>query len=163
MSDQEKKKLPELSWSVAKKRNAKSSDFFIILWIFAVTFAIIFYIFSNNVINALVVIAAAGAFSAHYKYSDNEQKNMYRITIKGLRVNNLFYPYSSMKRYRVTKDEDKRDVLIIDMLSVLTPDFVIPLDGVDPDDVDFFLGQFVREDERMPIPMTEILARKFGM
>ncbi len=159
----EKQKLPKLTWTSKMKKERKTQEFVIILWIFAVTFAIIFYIFTKNPINALVVIAGAFTLHMHFLHRPHQQDYKYQLTVKGLRVNDLLYPYSSIKRYRIMDDLTGKRVLAIDLLSVLTPDLVLPLDNVDEEDVDFFIGQFVEEDEKMPLPWTHVLAERLGL
>jgi len=156
-------KSPSLSWSYTKKNKLKSRDFISVLWIFAVATSLIIYIFSESVISAFVIIAAAAALSAHFATQEEKERYSYTLTTKGLRVNNILFPFSSMKRYKIMKDENGKEVLAIDLISILTPDMVIPLDGVDVDDIDFFMSQFVKEDEDMPMPWTHSIAKIIGM
>ncbi len=163
MSEKNKSGIPKITWTVREDKKVKDKETLAVMWIVAITLAIVIFIVSKNYISSLVVLAAAFALYGHYMNMSDTRETSYTLTLKGVRVNNLLYPYKNIRRYNITKNEDGKTVLVLDLISVLTPDIVAPLDGVDEEEVDFFLSRFVEEDPDMQIPLTHVLAERLGM
>ncbi len=154
----------ELAWEAETQTDKKSQDSLVVLWIFAVTLSGLALIFKQGIITALVPLAAAFAFYSHFKvYGGRTKITKYAITLRGFKINDMLYPFKNIRRYKITKDENGKDVLLLDMKSIFDTDPVIPLEGVNIDDVDFFLSQFVDEDPDMFIPITYTLVKRFKM
>ncbi len=156
------KKL-ELSWLEKETKEQKSKDWYIALWIYAISLSAVAYLLSGFT-SALVAIAAGVALSAVAKSNEarGNKKVKYTINTKGIKINDILFPYSSIRRFNIL-EENGRPVLAVDLISVLVPDLVIPLNNVEEEDVLFFLSQFVKVDKEMQIPYTHILARSLGL
>ncbi len=166
MPDSDYKAKKEISWSYKVKKTRKNSESIIILWIVAITISIIVFIFSRSLISSLVVLSAAFALHAHFQNMKEDQENSIALSFKGVRVNKLLYPYKNIRRYNIIKNPENPEekLLVLDLISILTPDLVIPLNKeVDEDEIDLYLSQFVEEDENMQIPFTHTLAQLLGM
>jgi hypothetical protein len=155
------KKL-ELSWTATEHKIRKSSDWFWVLWILSGTFAIVTLVFSN-LITSLVILSAALALTTYARNIRTKKENSYSLTLKGVRVNGILFPYSSITKFNIIEEHEGGPVLVLDLKSLISPDIVAPLEGVSIEDVRFYLVQFVEEDHEMPIPLTHILAEKFGL
>ncbi len=163
MQEKRKKLNPSITWTVKHEKPRKNFEALAILWIFAIALAIIIYIFSKNYISSLVVLAGALALFSHYKSMPKEQEISYSATLKGFRVNNILYPYKNIRRYNIVEDEQGKKLLLLDLISVITPDIVAPLEDVDENELDFYLSRFIEEDPEMHIPVTHLLAERLGM
>ncbi len=164
MQEIKRKKLnPSITWTVTHKKGKKNFESLAILWILAITLAVIIYIFSKNYISSLVVLSGALALFFHYINAPEEQSVSYSATLKGFKVNNILYPYKNIKRYNIVENEDGQKLLLLDLISVITPDIVAPLEDVNEEELDFYLSRFVEEDPEMKIPATHLLAERLGM
>ena len=165
MPDYNLQNKKEISWSFELQKNRKNSEAIIILWIIALTLAIITFIFTQNFISTLVVLSGALALHAHFHHMDDVLIKDVTVGLKGVQVNKLLYPYKNIRRYNIINNPENQSekLLLLDLLSVLTPDLVIPLADVDEEELDLYLSQFIEEDEKMQIPFTHTLAQWLGM
>ncbi len=159
----ELKKTNSISWTVKKEVKKRDKDFFTILWILAITFAVVAFVFSN-IISALVILSATWAFTEYIKslQDKDEIETYYELTLKGLKINNTFLPYKKILRFNITEDEGIK-YLVIDVAHTLIGDLAIPIDPKDEDTIYTFISQFVEEDPDMGVPFVHILAEKLGM
>ncbi len=156
------KKLPELHWSYIERKHKMSKENAIILWIFAITFAFVTFLFSNA-ISALVILSAAFAIFAVKYYRDTENHTDVKITMKGVVVNGLLFPYKSIKAFNIVEYEGDK-YLILDIEKVLVPHLVLKInEDVNVEDVEFYISQFVQLDEKLEMPITHVLAETLGL
>ena len=159
----ENKSSNSISWTVKRAVKKRDKDFFTVLWILAITFAIVAFIFSN-LISALVILSAVWAFTEYIKslQDKDEIETNYELTLKGIKVGNTFVPYKKILRFNITEYEGVK-YLVLDVEHTLIGDLAIPINPDDEDNIYTFLSQFVEEDPDMGVPFVHILAEKLGM
>ncbi len=154
-------KKTSIEWMAAELREQKTGDWFVAFWIISSTLALVSFIFSG-LISALVILSGSWAISSYLQYVDTHKTRRYALTLKGVKIDGLLFPYKNISRFNILKHKDM-DVLILDINSVLMPDVVIPIFDVNVDDVYFYISQFVEEDPEMQVPLSHIIAERLGL
>ncbi|MEK7602556.1 MAG: hypothetical protein AAB472_03665 [Patescibacteria group bacterium] len=120
----------------------KGADWYWALGIITVA-AIVACILFNNVILALVVLAASGTL-ALLALREDPESHYFAVTDHGVVIDRSLYPYDSMISFSVLEyiDEEMPPSLSIKTKSLLSPHLMIPIMEHDPVDIyEFFLTQ----------------------
>jgi hypothetical protein len=112
----------------------KSADWYWALGIIAAAAAIASLLFSNVLLAILIVIAALATAIVAAK---QPRTHRFAITEQGLTIGDRLYPYDTMLHFSVLEyiDHDLPPALSIKTRSLLAPHLLVPLSGVDADDV----------------------------
>lgn len=135
----------------------KSTNWYWILGIIALTAIIIGFLLSNILFSIFSLIAglAVALFSAKkpevFEYQVNEQ---------GLRINNKLYPYPTLDIFWVD-DETGDTILIAESKKPLVPQIVIPVEGIPSAELRDFLRDYLPE-EYIERPWAQVIMERIG-
>lgn len=131
----------------------RDSDWFWALGIIAVSGAIISILF-RDVLFGIAILAAAVAFGI--LATTTPQLATFEISERGIRINGKLHRYHEIISFWVEDEHhDGRSLLLIDTVKFMAPNFVIPIEGVDPHQVRVFLKRHAKE-----VPMKEPIAHR---
>lgn len=123
----------------------KRSDWFWALGILALAGATA-SVLVGNVLFAVVIVL--GAFVLALYAARRPELKTFRLTERGLLIDDLLYSWSSLEAFWVEEDMPNRGPrLFIDSNKVLTPHMTIPLDEVNPAEVREYLRAYLPEEE----------------
>lgn len=122
----------------------KSADWYWAVGIIAVGGAIAAVIFANFLL-AILIVVAAGSIGLVAAKPVTEHR--FSLTEQGLEIDDRLYHYDTMMHFSVLEylEKDLPPALSIKTRSILTPHLLVPLDGVDPDEVYEFVLARVEE------------------
>ena len=146
------KDAERLLWSAYEHEHVeRKSDWFWALGIIAVSAALTSILFSNVLFALLIILAATVlAMMARRPPSLHE----FELSNRGIRVGDEIYTYNEIISFWVHED-DAQPLLLIDTKKFMSPNLIIPLEGVDPAHVRTFLSKRANE-----LPMQESLAHR---
>ena len=126
--------------------NPKSTDWYWALGIIAAAAAIASVLFGNYLL-AFLVIAAAAAIALHA--AKQPPLHRFRLSEKGLFIGDELHPFERMISFSVLEDVEGElpPLLSIKNKTWLSPHLMIPLEGVDVDEVYAYFLQRVDEGE----------------
>jgi hypothetical protein len=126
--------------------NPKSADWYWALGIIAVAATVACVLFSNYLLATLVVIAAV-TLGLHA--SRQPPLHRFQLVEEGIVIGDDLHPFSKMMSFSVLEDVrgEWPPMLSIKTESLLSPHLIIPLEGVDADDVYAHFLQNVDEAE----------------
>lgn len=144
----------QLEWTALEHEHIhKSSDWFWALGILAIAAAATAIIF-NNVLFAIVILI--GAFTLGINASKPPAQIRFKITTRGIVINNILHPYSSLESFWVAdENQHEQPKLLIKSKKLLALHIVIPIEDVSPDDVRDYIFEYLEEEED-----SESLAQK---
>jgi hypothetical protein len=148
---QKKQALPPLTWQAHEYVYVeKTPDWYWALGVLGVTASIAALLW-NNVLFALLILAATFTLSLHAAKPPKVRD--FAITQRGVRIDNELYPYTVFKGFSIDElSPDHQAKLILIPESVWNPRITIPIEDVDPDDVHDFLSIFLEDlDEYEPV------------
>jgi hypothetical protein len=144
----------KISWQALDHiQDPKSSDWFWIVGIVAISIAVL-AVFFGNILFALLIILAA--FSSFMIANDAPQIIDFEINRQGVKVGDTVYPYSTLDSFYVI-DEDgwDRDRILIKSKKLFMPLIVMPIGNeVSPDGVRDYLLDYLDEEE-LEEPMSQ--------
>ena len=129
----------------------RGSDWFVALGVIAVSAALMSILF-GNVLFALLIIVAS--FTIGLIARTPPEMHEFEISEKGIRTGKNFHPYDSIISFWVDEELEK-PLLLVDTTTFMTPNLIIPIDDMHPDDIRAYLRHFAEE-----VPMKEPLAHK---
>jgi hypothetical protein len=144
----------QIQWQAFEHEHIhKSSDWFWALGIIAIAGAVTAIIF-NNILFAIVILVGAFTLSVHAVKKPNLVN--FRISSRGIIIDNTLHPYSSLESFWV-EDENVETLpkLLIKSKKLLAPHIVIPIENVSADDIRDYLLEYLAEEED-----SESLAQK---
>jgi hypothetical protein len=146
--------MQQLEWKTFEHEHIhKTSDWFWALGIISVAGAVTSIIFSNILFAGVILI---GAFVLGMHATKKPSLVHFRITNRGIIIDNIMHPYSSLESFWVEdEDEHKDPKLLVKSKKLLSPHIVIPIKHVSPDDVRDQLLEYIDEEED-----SESLAQK---
>jgi hypothetical protein len=120
-----------LSWRAPEHQHIeRGSDWYWALGIIAVSTALTSILF-KNILFALVIVVGAGTLGMIAARKPHEVD--FTLDEHGLVIGDEFYPYDHMYAFWISGDE--YPTLLIDTPRFMTPDLVIPLQDVSPEEV----------------------------
>ncbi len=137
-----------ISWKAYEYHHMpKTADWFWALGVISVSIAAISLIYGNIMFAILIIIAAiALAIHAH-----REPKLVdFELNEKGLRIEDTFYPYSSLDSYNIEAHDTDIGVFakaLIKSKRTFMPLIVIPLADVYIEEVDEYLSIFLKQED----------------
>ncbi|MCX6787012.1 MAG: hypothetical protein NTY93_00585 [Candidatus Kaiserbacteria bacterium] len=140
--------------------NPKSADWYWALGIIAAAAAVASVLFGNYLL-ALLIIAAAAAISLHA--AKQPPLHRFRLVEQGLVIGDELHPFEKMISFSVLEDVESElpPLLSIKNGAWFSPHLVIPLEGVDADDVYAYFLQHVDEGEHQHT-LADVVAAWLG-
>ncbi len=143
---------PHLSWEAYEHEHIeRGSEWFWALGIIAVSAAITSILFGNILFAILIAIAAT---TIGLIASRPPHLHQFEISERGVRTGPTLHPYSTILAFWVD-EELPEPLLLIDTTRALSPNLVIPLGDLDPEEVRDVLSLYAEE-----LPMKEPLSHK---
>ena len=149
--------MPEASsqpirWSAYEHEHIeRGSDWFWALGIIAVSAALTSILFADVLFALLIVLAAVViGMMAQRPPSLHE----FELSNRGIKVGDTMHSYEEIISFWV-EEEGEHPLLLIDTIKFMSPNLIIPIEGVEPSHVREFLYERVQE-----VPMQEPLPHK---
>jgi hypothetical protein len=121
-------------------RTEKSSDWYWAVGIIAISAAVTAIIF-NDILFAIVILLGTFVMTMHAV--KEPPLRHYMITSRGVRIDNVFYPYQNLDSFWVD-DDFYPAKLLIKSKKLFMPLLVLPLaDDMDPDIVRSFMDEYL--------------------
>ncbi|RJQ34231.1 hypothetical protein C4556_03310 [Candidatus Parcubacteria bacterium] len=130
----------------------RGRDWYWALGIIAVCAALISVLFGNSLFGILILVAAA---TLGLLAKTTPLLVEFELTERGIRVGDALHRYEEVISFWVEEHDVNPPILLIDTVKWLSPNLVIPIEGVDPREVRAFLSERAEE-----IPMKESVAHK---
>jgi hypothetical protein len=142
-----------LSWTGYEHEHVeRGTDWFWALGVVAVCIAVVAVIM-NDVLFALLIIIAATVIGMLAKVPP--ELTEFEVSDRGVRIGPDMHRFNEILAFWVEDEEDTRPLLLVDTKKFMSPNLVIPLDGVDPAHVRDIMRKHSKE-----VPMREPLAHK---
>lgn len=132
----------------------KTSDWYWAVGIVTLCVAVLSIIFGNVLFGLIVLI---GGFILSIFAARKPTLLRFELNKSGLLINKRLFPFSSLESFFVedNRHHDMQSKLLIKSQRIIVPLIVIPLEGIDPEDVrDFLLDHLLEEHH------TESLGQK---
>jgi hypothetical protein len=137
----------------------KTPDWFWVVGTIAIAGSILAIYFGNVLFGIIILIGAITAFiQTHAK----PKIIRYRITRKGVQIDNMIVPYSTLESFWVI-DEEINDRVILKSQKFLMPYIILPFDSIktDPDEIRNYLLDYLNEEE-MDEPLSNKIWEALG-
>jgi hypothetical protein len=136
----------------------KKADWYLIL---AIIFGslIVASVLLNNVLFALLVGVAGGALAV--SAARKPRVVPFAVSVRGIRVDEELYPYSTLRAYHVDEDHQYGPQLLVLSKRRFTPIIVIPLPEEYIDDIEDIMGSRL-EEKLLEEPLMFKVLEKFG-
>ncbi|MDR3570753.1 MAG: hypothetical protein P4L81_00950 [Candidatus Pacebacteria bacterium] len=143
-----------LRWSAYEHEfNERGADWFWALGIIAVCGAALSVLFQDTLFGILILIAA---FAFGLLANTPPELATFEISDRGIRINGILHRYDEIISFWVEDEHHKgRPLLLVDTTKFMSPNFIIPIEGIDSHLVRRFLKQHAKE-----LPMKEPLSHK---
>ncbi len=138
--------------------NDKGGDWFLALAIVIVALAIAAILFGNTLF-ALLIGVAGGALAV--SAAKKPSVIPFAITVRGVRIDDRLYPYSTLRFYHIDEDDENGPQLLIMSKKRFIPIMVLPLPAQYVDDVEDIMRDKL-EEKFIEEPFFIKLLEKFG-
>lgn len=147
-------------WNVPEyEKHEKSSTWIIIATIVAIAL-IIFGIWTNNYLFALIVVL--GGIILYLWHHEDPLEVPFAITELGVVIGNKFYSYSDIDAFFIIYDPPEVKKLFFETNSKIRPLIRVPIKEQNPVEIRHALKKYLPEDiEKEEEPLTDELARKW--
>lgn len=144
---------PILRWSAYEHEYIeRSNDWFWALGIVAVCVSLISILFSNVLFAILIVLAA---FTIGILARTPLELIEFELSNRGIRVGGTLHRYDEIISFWVEDEHDAPPLLLVDTTKFMSPNLIIPIEGIDPHLVRAYLQERVEE-----VPMKEPVSHK---
>jgi len=155
--------MKDINWKTIEHHHEdKSSDWYWILGIIAITTAIL-AVYVGNILFAIVILLAAFTMILHV-HTDHAEIDVY-INKKGIRINQTLYPYSTLESFWIDEEEEFDHIpnqLLIKSAKTLVPLIIIPItSNIDIEELKDYLLTYIDEEE-MEEPFSNRLMEFLG-
>lgn len=141
-----------LRWSAYEHEHIeRGSDWYWALGVIAVSAALTAILFDNFLFALLILIAATTLGLIARKPPELHE---FEISEKGVRIGQTMHPYNTIVSFWVDEELDE-PLLLIDTVTFMTPNLIIPIGEIHPEDIRESLRPHATE-----VPMKEPLAHK---
>lgn len=148
-----------ITWEAPEHHHVeKSSDWFWIVGIIAVSGAIVAF-FLGNFLFALLILIAAVTFSL--VALRRPRIIPFSVSVRGVVIGDTFHPYSTLESYYIDEINYTEPQLLIKVKKFYMPLIVAPLPEEYLHDIDEILSQRLLEEE-LKEPLVNILLEFFG-
>lgn len=146
------------SWQAPEyNHRPKTADWYWAVGIIALSAAVTAIIF-DNVLFAILIIIGAFALSLHA--AKKPEIMDIEINDRGLRMSRYYFPFSNLESFWV-EEEHGMPRIIFKSKRILMPHIVIPLDGIDGNELRLFLKNHLPEEEQTE-PLFELILEYLG-
>ena len=144
--------LPPMRWRAYEHEHfERGGDWFWALGIIAVSAALTSILFDDVLFGLLIVLAAVVIGMLARRPPTLHE---FELTNRGIKVGDTMHSYDEVISFWV-EEEGERPTLLVDTIKFMSPNLIIPLEGVDPVHVRAFLRERAHE-----VPMQESFAHK---
>lgn len=148
-----------ITWKAAEHNHAeKSSDWFWVLGILALSGALAAFFFGNFLFAILILV---GAVAVSLQAVRPPRIFNYVVATRGIRVGDRLYPFGTLESYRLDDDDEQGPQLLIKSKQVYSPLIVIPVPEEYADDVEELVKARLPEDD-LEEPLAHKLLELFG-
>lgn len=141
-----------LRWSAYEHEHIeRGSDWFWALGVIAVSAALTSILFGNILFAFVIVIAATTIGLLARKPPELHE---FELSEKGIRIGQTMHPFETVISFWVD-EELEQPLLLVDTTTFMSPNLIIPIGEMHPDDIRNALRQHAAE-----VPMKEPLAHK---
>ena len=158
---EEAERVTSVTWtSDGHAVTEKNNDWYWVLWIIAVSLSLAVLIF-YEVITAVLILVAAATLTLLAR--SEQMSQTCTVDADGIRIDQLFYPYSSFRGYEIILRDASQPLLILSTNAMLNPHVFIHVpDEVSVDALAELLDQFMPMlDEGLPL--SHRLVEYFGL
>ena len=150
-----------LRWNAYEHEHIeRGRDWFWALGVIALCAAVISVIF-HDYLFALVIISAAFAFGVLAKHPPRESE--FEISEKGISINGTVHRYREIIGFWVEEEHHEgRPLLLVDTTKFMAPNFIIPIEHIDPSVVRAYLLEHAKETP-MREPTFHKIVEFFGL
>lgn len=133
-----------IEWTaMERKASSHTADWYWAVSIIAVSIAVTSYILNNVLFSILVVLSTIVLF---LRTLQKPREISYTLTSKGLWVNKEFNSFKSMESFWIEDSYDE-PTLIIKPVGLTSPLMCIPVEGLDPEELQEYLATVLPEVE----------------
>ncbi|MCB9815246.1 hypothetical protein H6785_01520 [Candidatus Nomurabacteria bacterium] len=151
--------LRSITWEAPEHHHVeKGNDWFFALIIIVIALVVVAILF-NNVLFALLIGLAGGALFV--SAAKRPSIIPFAVTLRGVRVGDRVYPYSTLDSYRIDEDDPRGPQLLIKSEKKLMPLMVLPIPVDHVDDIDDILKERLLE-ENLEEPLLVKVLELFG-
>ncbi len=142
--------LRSITWEAPEHHHVeKGNDWYFALIIVVVALVIAAILFGNTLF-ALVIGLAGGAL--FISASKLPAVIPYAVTVRGIRIDDHVYPFSTLESYRIDEEDSRGPQLLIKSEKKLMPLMVMPIPMDHVDDIDDILKErLIEEDLEEPL------------
>lgn len=116
-------RVTSVTWtSTGHEVREKNTDWYWVLWIIAISLSLAVLIF-YEIITAVLILVAAATLTLLARSEQTSQTCT--VDAEGIRVDQLFYPYTSFRGYEIILREGKEPLLILSTNAMLNPHLFI--------------------------------------
>lgn len=144
---------PALRWSAYEHEHIeRSADWFWALGVVACSIAATAILLHDFLFGVLVIVAA---FTMALLARTPPKLARFELSERGIRVSGHLHRFDHILSFWVEDEHDGKPLLLVDTTKFLSPNLIIPIEGIDPTLVRAFLKQHTKET-----PMREPVAHK---
>lgn len=154
-------RVTSVTWtSEGHEVREKNNDWYWVLWIIAISLSLAVLIF-YEIITAVLILVAAATLTLLARSEQTSQTCT--VDADGIRVDQLFYPYSSFRGYEVILREGPEPLLILSTNAMLNPHLFIHVpENVSVDALAELLDQFMPMLEE-GLPLSHRIVEYLGL
>lgn len=116
-------RVTSVTWtSTGHEVREKNTDWYWVLWIIAISLSLAVLIF-YEIITAVLILVVAATLTLLARSEQTSQTCT--VDAEGIRVDQLFYPYTSFRGYEIILREGKEPLLILSTNAMLNPHLFI--------------------------------------
>ena len=142
-----------LRWSAYEHEHIeRSTDWFWALGIVAVSVALTSILFSNILFAILIIVAA---YTIGLISRTPPELFEFELSDRGIRIGGTLHRYDEIISFWVEDELGDSPLLLVDTTKLMSPNLIIPIEGIDPHEVRVFLQTRVEE-----VPMKEPVSHK---
>ncbi len=151
--------LKAIEWEALEHSHSqKGSDWFWILGILTLSGTVASILLKNILLGIVILIGG----SVMAILATREAKVVaYAVTQRGLRVNDVLYPYTTLESYFIEDDEVTEAQLLIKSSKLFMPLIIMPLPSEHIDDIEDIISERLPE-EHLEEPFANKLLEFFG-
>jgi len=151
--------LRSIVWEAPEHHHIeKGNDWFFALIIIVVALVIVAILF-NNLLFALLI--GVSGLTLLISAAKKPEIIPYGVNLRGVKINDRVYPFSTLESYRIEEDDPKGPQLLIKSAKLMMPLMVVPIPPEHVDDIDDLLKQNLVEED-LEEPMIVKLLELFG-
>ncbi len=151
--------LRSITWEAPEHHHVeKGNDWFFALVIIVIALVIVAILFDNTLFALVIGLSGGVLFISATK---RPAVIPYAVTVRGIRIDDRIYPYSTLESYRIDEEDFRGPQLLIKSTKKLMPLMVMPIPADFIDDIDEILKERLIEED-LEEPMLVKILELFG-